>query len=64
MDAFRRLYYALAHHTVAGLEARDVLANLDDLTDPLMTRNDRVGDRDDVFASEKLVVRMANADST
>ena len=45
------------------LEARYVLADLDDLADPFVAGRHRIGDRDDVLAGEQLVVRMADADA-
>ena len=64
MDTLGRLDHALADDAVTGLEAGDVLADFDDLADPFMTRDDGVGNRDDVLAGEKLVVRVADADAT
>ena len=46
------------------LETRHVLADFDDLADPFVAGDDRIGNRDDVLAGEKLVVRMADTDAT
>ena len=64
VDALRRPDHALANHAIARLEAGHALADIDDLADPLVAGDDRVGYRDDVSAGEKLVIRMADADAT
>src|SRR5271157_3261498 len=64
MDALGRLDHALSDDAIAGFEAGYVLPDFDDLAHPLMPRDHRVGDRDDVLAGQKLIVRMADADAT
>src|SRR5207344_2635340 len=53
---------AFAHDAMAGTKGGDGAANLGDLARPLVARNDRIGDRDDVAALVELEVRMADAD--
>jgi hypothetical protein len=50
------------NHSIAGLEVGDVAADLDDLPGPLVARDDRVVERDDVTPFEQLEVRVADAD--
>jgi hypothetical protein len=52
---------ALAHHAVARRQVGDVGTDLDDLAGPLVARDDRIGDRDDVPALIQLEVRVADA---
>ena len=47
---------------VAGLEAGDVLADLDHLARPLVAGDERVVERDDVAPFEQLEVGVADAD--
>jgi hypothetical protein len=63
VDTLRCLNHALTDHAITGLDAGHALADFHDLTDPLMTWYDRVGNRDDVLAGEKFVVRVANTDA-
>src|ERR1700691_3687028 len=63
MDTLGRPDHTLAHDAVTGLEAGNVLADFDDLANPFMTRDNGVGNRDDVLAGKKLVVRVANVDA-
>ncbi len=53
---------ALADDTVAGPQRGDVAADLCDLAGPLVTRDDRIRDRDDVSAFVELEVRVADTD--
>src|SRR5437588_2290679 len=63
VDALGRVDDAFADHAVAGLQRGDIAPGLDDFADPFVAGDDGIGDRDDVFAGEQLVVRMADADA-
>ncbi len=53
---------ALPDHAITRPHRRDGAPHLGDLAGPLVTRDDRIRDRDDVPALVELEVRMADAD--
>jgi hypothetical protein len=53
--------HALPQHAITGLEVGHVLAHLDHLPGPLVARDDRVVEGDDVAPFEQLEVGVADA---
>src|SRR5471030_3214969 len=63
VKTFGSLDDTFANHAVPNVKTRHRLSHFYDFSAPFMARGDRIGDRDDVSASEKLIIRVTDPHS-